>query len=101
MVRILIERHLKEGKREDLMPLLRQLRTAAMHQSGYVTGETLASTEDASFIAVLSTWRSLDDWKAWETSEPRTRIYQQIESLLLEKPKVSIYKVMATEEKAS
>ena len=101
MVRILIERHLKEGKREDLMPILRQLRTAAMHQPGYVTGETLASTEDASFIAVLSTWRSLDDWQAWEASEPRTKLYQQIEPLLLEKPKVSIYKVMATEEKVS
>jgi len=101
MVRILIERHLKEGKKGHLMPLLRQLRTAAMHQPGYITGETLASTEDASLIAVLSTWRSRADWKAWEISEPRAKLYQQIESLLLEKPKFSIYQVMATEEKAT
>ena len=101
MIRILIERHLKEGKRRDLMPLLRQLRTAAMEQSGYITGETLASTEDASLIAVLSTWRSLDDWKAWEMSEPRAKLYQRIEPLLLEKPKFSIYQVMATEEKVT
>ena len=101
MVRILIERRLKEGKKGDLMSLLRQLRTVAMHQPGYVTGETLASTEDASVIAVLSTWRSLDDWKAWEISEPRANLYQQIEPLLLEKPEVSIYQVMATEEKVT
>ncbi len=99
MVRIVIERHLKEGKREDLMPLLRELRAVAMHQSGYVTGETLASTGDPSIISVLSTWRSLEDWKAWEKSEPRIKIYGKIEALLVEKPKVSIYQVMATEEK--
>ena len=101
MVRILIERHLKEGKKGALMPLLRQLRATAMHQPGYITGETLASTEDTSFISVLSTWRSLGDWKAWEISEPRAKLYQQIEPLLLEKPKFSVYQVMATEEKVT
>ncbi len=72
-----------------------------MRQPGYVTGETWSSTEDASIIAVLSTWRSLEDWKAWEKSVSRNKLYQQIEPLLLEKPKVSIYNVTAMEEKAS
>jgi len=99
MVRIVIERHLKEGKRGELMSLLRELRAAAMHQPGYVTGESLASTKDPSIISVLSTWQSLEDWKAWEKSEQRIKLYEKIESLLLEKPKVSIYQVMAMEEK--
>ncbi len=99
MVRIVIERHLKEGMKGDLMPLLRELRTVAMHQPGYVTGETLASTEAPSIISVLSTWRSLGNWKAWEKSEQRIKLYKQVEPLLVEKPKVSIYQVMATEEK--
>ena len=96
MVRVVIERHLKEGKRVDLMPLLRELRSAAMKQPGYITGETLASTGAPSIISVLSTWQSLEDWKK---SEPRIRLYKQIEPLLVEKPKVSIYQVVATEEK--
>jgi heme-degrading monooxygenase HmoA len=99
MVRIVIERHLKEGKRGDLLPLLRELRAVARHQSGYVTGETLASAGDPSIISVLSTWRSLEEWKAWEKSEQRIKLYKKIESLLVEKPKVTIYQVMATEEK--
>jgi len=99
MVRVVIERHLKEGKRGDLMPLLRELRMVAMQQSGYVTGETLANTGDPSIISVLSTWQSLEDWKAWEKSEPRIRLYKQIEPLLAEKPNVTIYQVMATEKK--
>ena len=98
MVRVVIERHLKGGKRGDLMPLLRELRAVAMHQPGYVTGETLANAEDPSIIAVLSTWRSLEDWKAWQKSEERTKLYEKIEPLLVEKPKVSIYQIMATEK---
>jgi len=99
MIRVIIERHLKEGRRGDLVPLLRELRTAAMRLPGYVTGETLMSTEDDSIISVLSTWQSLEDWEEWQKSEERIKIYKKIESLLLEKPKVSIYQVMAAEEK--
>ena len=98
MIRAVVERHLKEGKRGDLMPLLRELRAAAMHHPGYITGETLANTGDPSIILVQSTWRSLEDWKAWEKSEQRTKIYERIELLLVEKPKVSIYQIMATEK---
>ena len=64
MVKIVIERHLKEGKKGDLMPLLRELRAAAIHQPGYITGETLTGSEDPSIISTLSTWRSLEDWQA-------------------------------------
>jgi len=94
MIRIIIERHVKEG--ENLLSLLRELRVAAVHQPGYVTGETLVNTEDKSIIMVISTWRSLEDWKAWETSEKRAKLYQQIESLLVEKPRVRIFEIPAT-----
>jgi len=97
MIKVIVERHVKEGN--SLPPLLREFRTAAMHQPGYITGETLVSTEDKSIVAVISTWRSLEDWKAWETSETRARLYQQIEPLLAEKPRVRTYQIMATEEK--
>lgn len=99
MVRVVIQRHMKEGKKGDLTPLLRALRAAAMHYPGYITGETLASTGDPSIISVLSTWRSLEDWKKWEKSEQRVKLYQEIEPLLVEKPKVTVYQIMATEEK--
>ena len=99
MVRVVIQRKLKEGKKGDLLPLLRALRTAAMSYSGYIHGESLVGTEDPSVISVLSTWQSLEEWKAWEKSAQRVRLYEQIEPLLVEKPRVSVYQVMATEEK--
>ena len=97
MIKVIVERHAKD--RESLPPLLRELRAAAMHQPGYITGETLVSTEDKSIVVVISTWRGLEDWMTWETSETRARLNQQIEPLLAEKPKVSIYQIMATEAK--
>ena len=99
MIRVVIRRHLKENKKGDILPLLRALRTAAMSHSGYIHGESLVGTEDASIISVLSTWGSMEEWEAWEKSEERVRLYKQIEPLLVEKPTVSVYKVMATEEK--
>jgi len=98
MLRVIIERQLKEGKSESVVPLLRELRAAALQQPGYITGETLVSTEDPSVVATLSTWRSLDDWRAWENSEARIKLTQQIERILRRKPKISIYQVSATEE---
>ena len=99
MIRVIVERHLKEGKREDLIPLLIELRMAALRQPGYISGETLTKAEDPSTITVLSTWRSLKEWQAWEKTEARKKIYQKIEPLLRDKPKVSIYQIMAAEEK--
>ncbi len=99
MIRVVIQRHLKEGKKGDLLPLLRALRTAAMNYPGYIHGESLAGTEDPSVISVLSTWRSLKDWEAWEKSGQRVKLYEKIEPLLVEKPEVSVYQIMATEER--
>jgi quinol monooxygenase YgiN len=99
MIRVVIQRHLKEGKKGDLLPLLRALRTAAMGYSGYIHGESLVGSDDPSVISVLSTWQSLEEWKKWEKSAQRVKLYQQIEPLLVEKPRVSVYQIMATEEK--
>lgn len=97
MIRVIIERHLKEG--EKVTNLLRELRAAAMHYPGYITGETLVNTEDKSLVAVISTWHSLEDWNKWEKSETRAKLYRQIEPLLTGKPKVTIFRIIATEEK--
>ncbi len=98
MIKVIVEHHVKEG--ESLASLLQELRAAALREPGYITGETLVSTEDRSLVVVISTWRSLEDWKAWETSGMRARLYQQIEPLLVERPKVRTFQIMATEERA-
>ncbi len=97
MVKVVLERHLKAGKRGDFIHLLKELRTATIHQRGYVTGETLSSIDDSSVILVLSMWQSLEDWKAWEESPQRLDLEEKVEPLLSENPRVNVYQVMATE----
>jgi heme-degrading monooxygenase HmoA len=97
MIRVIIDRHAKAG--EDLSALLVELRVAAItHYPGYIGGETLVNTEDGSNIVVISTWRSIEDWERWAKSETRTKLYQHIKPMLQEKPKVRIFRIMATEQ---
>ena len=95
MVKVIIERQVKKG--EDISSFLQELRTAAIHRPGYVTGETLVCTEDSSTIVVISTWRTLEEWTDWEASGVRTRLCQQVEALLAKKPRVRTYMLMSTE----
>jgi quinol monooxygenase YgiN len=96
VIKVIIERQLKKG--EDISPLLRELRATAVHQPGYVTGETLVGTEDRSDIVVLSTWQNMEQWRTWEASPSRAKLYEQIKPMLVEKPKVKVYEIMATEK---
>jgi len=96
MIRAIIERRTKEV--EKLATMLRELRATAVHQPGYITGETLVSTEDSAVIAVISTWRSLEDWKAWEKSPTRAKLNGKITPLLEGTPVVRTYELMAAEE---
>jgi len=97
MVRVIIERHIKAGQRGEFIDLLNRLRAMVVQQTGYISGETLASIEDAFVLSVLSTWQSLEDWQRWEGNQERVKLEQQIEPLLLENTKIRIYKVMAAE----
>ena len=98
MIKVIIERHLKRGS--VLSPLLQEIRVAAMHHRGYVGGETLVSAQDDSFIVVISTWQSLEDWERWFASDTRTKICKQMEPFLLEESKARTFRVMATEHTA-
>jgi heme-degrading monooxygenase HmoA len=97
MIRVIIERRLKTDRKKELIPLLNKLRAEAVHRPGYVSAETLSNIQDASIMVVLSAWRNLTDWQMWEESKVRAELYQQIEPLLMEKPRVSIFRVTATE----
>ena len=73
MIRVVIERHCLPGKEAELENVLMNLRTAAIHQHGYVSGETLQSVDDPKLWLVISTWADIDDWKVWETNQSRKR----------------------------
>ncbi|MFO8101189.1 MAG: antibiotic biosynthesis monooxygenase [Dehalococcoidia bacterium] len=89
--KILIERKVKADRLADFLELSLQLRAMAMRHSGYISGETLASTEDESRRLIISTWHSPGDWKEWENDPERQKIVKQMENFLEEKPIVRTF----------
>jgi quinol monooxygenase YgiN len=69
--RILIKRKFKKGKQKEIMALLWELRSSALHQSGYISGETLVSNEDPQMLLVIGTWENLASWHSWKENETR------------------------------
>lgn len=97
MIRVILERRVKEGKYEDFTERLKELRMAAVRQPGYVSGEVLSSVDDASRVVVISSWRNLNDWRKWIGSEERNRLAGRIDELLTEKTEARAYQIMTTE----
>ena len=91
MVRIIIERRCKPNKETELESLLIDLRTKAIQQQGYVSGETLRSVDDPSLWLVISTWLDADLWKAWEAGPERQEVIRKVEPLLITPEKVSVF----------
>lgn len=91
MIKIIIERHGQPDKAAEMESLLVDLRTKAVQQRGYVSGETLRSIDDPSHWLVISTWLNIELWKAWETSAERREIASRLEPLLAAPEKASIF----------
>ena len=81
-IKVIITRKVARGKEKDLVPLLMELRTKAMGQGGYISGETWKGVSDPDEFLVISTWNSLDDWRAWEANPERQEIQERIDALL-------------------
>ena len=91
MIRVMIERYCQPGKEKQLRDLMLELRSAGMRQPGYITGETLREAENPSVFMVISTWISLEAWKAWQTSRQRLLIEEMMEPLIKESRKVRVF----------
>jgi len=63
----------------------------ATSQSGYISGETLRNVDNAEDYLVISTWKSVDDWKSWVSNSQRAEIQDKIDALLGERTEYSIY----------
>lgn len=84
-VKVIIERRVKQGMDTNLANLMRELRAKALLAKGYISGETLRAHDDTSLYLVISTWKSLDDWKTWEENPVRKEVQAKIDAIL-EKP---------------
>lgn len=74
IVKVIIKREVKDGKSAEFFDKLKDLRFHAMHQPGYISGETLIGAENTNKVLVISVWETLADWDAWKSDAKRQEI---------------------------
>lgn len=92
-VEVLIRRKFVEEKANKIASLMVELRSMAMVQPGYISGESLKCIDppvEKEYL-VRSTWRSAKDWKNWLNSEERMAIQRKIDVITGEKTEYRIY----------
>jgi antibiotic biosynthesis monooxygenase (ABM) superfamily enzyme len=90
-VKIIIERTVRSENKDQLLSLLIKLREKAVRQPGYISGETLSSLNNQETHLVVSTWNTLQDWRAWEQSQERRVLVALIENMLTTPARVGIF----------
>jgi heme-degrading monooxygenase HmoA len=83
MVRVLIERRVREGGGAEYERTQRELRFEALREHGYLAGETWRDLDDPQRYVVISTWRSRRDWDGWAASDARRRVHERLAPLVL------------------
>ena len=84
MVRVIIERRIREGHDLEFWEKAAQLRAAALPRPGYVSGETWVDEADPLRCFVIGTWLSMDAWDGWREDPQRKAIVREMEALLAE-----------------
>lgn len=88
----------KVASHKDLEPLVMKLRSHAMQYPGYVSAENLVSEVDFSVVIMIITWETIENWKTWVNSKITQDLLRQAETLLKEKPRLTVYRIMPTVE---
>jgi len=82
-IEVLIRRETKQGvNAKTLLPYIIELRSHAVKQPGYISGETLFSLERPEECLVISRWITLDLWQEWNRSVCRMELDEGMGELL-------------------
>ena len=76
--KILIKRTFQKGKKEEIISLLKELRSMALQQPGYISGETLSSSDYPQTLMVIGTWQDLESWHNWKENNTRKTLEQML-----------------------
>ena len=91
IAKVIIKRRFVDGKTPQILALLNELRSRAMNQQGYISGETLTKSGYPNNMVVIASWQSPEDWQAWEGDPERREIQKNIDALLDEKTTARAY----------
>ena len=91
-VGVLIKRVTKHGvDAKMLLPLIVELRSLAVRQSGYISGETFFNLDRPEECMVIGRWTSLEHWQQWKMDKRRIELVDNIEKQLERKAEYNFY----------
>jgi antibiotic biosynthesis monooxygenase (ABM) superfamily enzyme len=93
MIKVFLKRRVKPENYRTMILYLLDLRAAALHQPGYVMGETLVRGENPLELLTIGTWISEDHWKAWKTSPDRMALENMVDPLMEDEVETTVYNV--------
>ena len=79
-VKILIKRDVSGGLKHELVPHLTELRNRARKQPGYISGETLTSSQDPQTLVVIGSWQDMESWIDWRENNTRKTLEKMLET---------------------
>ena len=82
LVKVFIKRNVKKGNSIEIFKRLRKIRSEAMKQEGYVSGETMVDPDDHRKVLVISTWESAEDWNRWKFDTERVSFNDALQEFL-------------------
>lgn len=91
MFKIIIERRIMPGLEQEYEQAARQVMRAALTAPGFITGESLHQRKNRQHRLLITQWRSLDTWRAWQHSSEREQAMQHVLPLLTEDERVTVY----------
>lgn len=90
-VRVLLKRRFKKDSVRQGFKLLNELRGYVTIQPGYISGETLISSDDSDQLLVISSWTGRKKWHDWEMNPKRKEFSERMKDLLAEPEQVEIF----------
>ena len=81
-VKVTMLRHVIPGREEELKELVLKMRTIALRQPGYVSGQTLVLASDPSVHLIIGQWLTLEAWRDREFQPDRIEMLDRINALL-------------------
>ena len=79
IAKIIIKRKFIKNRETEIISLLNKIRSGAMNQPGYVSGETLMQHEEPQNMTVISTWKSMAQWHEWKNNPERKQFETMLE----------------------
>ena len=89
---VLIKRVTRPGEdAKVLLPHIIELRSLAVRQPGYISGETFLNLDRPEECLVIGRWTSLEHWQQWKRNERRIELDENIEKHLETNTEYNIY----------